>query len=142
MKKLINLSFIYTIAALASGVFYREFTKSLDFTGRTSLAFTHLHLFVLGTMVFLILALFSFHTDILNQKSFKSFFILYNIGLPFMVIMFFVRGILQALETPLSKGADAAIAGISGLSHIIMAIAIVLLFLCLKKIKPNLETSN
>ena len=56
MKKLINLSFIYALAAMASGVFYREFTKFLEFTGRTSLAFTHLHLFVLGTIVLLVLA--------------------------------------------------------------------------------------
>lgn len=142
MKKLINLSFIYAIAALVSGVFYREFTKILDFTGRTTLAFTHLHLFVLGTVVFLILALFSLHTDLLNQKLFKSFFILYNIGLPFMVIMFHVRGILQSLETELSKGADAAIAGVSGISHIIMATAIVLLFFCLKKANPILKISD
>ena len=29
MKKYINISFIYTMAALACGVFYREFTKLL-----------------------------------------------------------------------------------------------------------------
>ena len=54
MRKYINISFMYAIAALLSGVFYREFTKILDFTGNTTLAFTHLHLFVLGTIMFLL----------------------------------------------------------------------------------------
>ena len=137
MKKLINLSFIYALAAMASGVFYREFTKFLEFTGRTSLAFTHLHLFVLGTIVLLVLALFSLHTDLMEQKRFKTFLVLYNIGLPLMVAMFYVRGILQVHETGLSAGLDAAISGVSGIGHIILGIAIVLLFLCLKNAKQR-----
>ena len=48
MKKLINTSFLYLILALAAGVFYREFTKFNSFTGKTTLAVVHTHLFVLG----------------------------------------------------------------------------------------------
>ena len=137
MKKLINTAFIYAIAAMICGIFYREFTKSMSFDGRTTLAFTHLHLFALGTMVFLILALFSLKTDLLMQKKFKAFFLTYNIGLPLMVVMFFVRGILQVLGTPLSAGMNAAISGIAGITHIILGIAIVLMFLCLKDVTIN-----
>lgn len=137
MKKLINTAFIYAIAAMVCGVFYREFTKMMSFEGRTTLAFTHLHLFVLGTFVFLILALFSLQTDLLMQKKFKAFFLTYNIGLPLMVVMFFVRGILQVLGTPLSAGMNAAISGIAGITHIILGVAIVLLFLCLKNVTIN-----
>ncbi|MEG0741279.1 MAG: DUF2871 domain-containing protein [Clostridia bacterium] len=136
MKKFINLSFLYAIAAIVCGVFYREFTKFSGFTGKTTLAFTHLHLFVLGTLIFLIIALFSAHTDLVSQKQFKGFFVLYNIGLPFMTVMFFVRGILQVLGTELSSGANAAISGISGISHCVMTLAIVLLFLSLRKCAP------
>ena len=136
MKKFINLSFLYAIAAIACGVFYREFTKFSGFTGKTTLAVTHLHLFVLGTLVFLIVALFSMHTDLASQKPFRGFFVLYNIGLPFMTVMFFVRGILQVLGTQLSSGANAAISGISGLGHCVMTLAIVLLFLSLRKCTP------
>ncbi|MEG0924646.1 MAG: DUF2871 domain-containing protein [Anaerovoracaceae bacterium] len=139
MKKLINTSFIYFIAAIVCGVFYREFTKFMVFSGRTTLAFTHLHLFVLGVVVFLILALFAINTDLLEQKKFKLFFTMYNIGLPLMVGMFFVRGIVQVLETPLSSGLNAAISGMSGITHIIMTIAIVILFLCLKKCTKTTE---
>ena len=83
MKKYINIAFIYGIAAIACGVFYREFTKFNGFTGKTALAFTHLHLFVLGTLLFLILAIFSQLTDITKQKAFTWFLRLYNVGLPF-----------------------------------------------------------
>ncbi|MGB4984669.1 MAG: DUF2871 domain-containing protein [Erysipelotrichaceae bacterium] len=133
MKKFINLSFMYALFALASGVFYREFTKLLGFSGRTTLAFTHLHLLVLGTLVFLIIGILYQISDINDQKSFKSFMISYNIGLPLMVVMFYVRGIFQTLQVELSKGISAAISGMSGIAHIIMLVAIVLLFTCLKK---------
>lgn len=142
MKKYVNLSFIYAIAAIACGVFYREFTKIIGFTGKTTLAFTHLHLFVLGTIVFLLIAIFSILTNVAEQKQFKTFFLCYNIGLPFMVVMFFVRGITQALQLELSKGISAAISGVSGIAHIIMTVAIVMLFLSLKKSKTVAVVAN
>ena len=37
MKKLLNTAFIYALAAMAGGVFYREFTKFNGFSGRTAL---------------------------------------------------------------------------------------------------------
>ncbi|MEF9840132.1 MAG: DUF2871 domain-containing protein [Lachnospiraceae bacterium] len=137
MKKLLNTSFIYAISAIICGVFYREFTKFMNFNGRTTLAFTHLHLFVLGTGVFLILALFSLQTNLLEQKKFRLFYTTYNIGLPLMILMFFVRGIVQVLETPLSKGMNAAISGMAGVTHIIMTISMILLFLCMKNLSPK-----
>lgn len=135
MKKFINIAFVYAIAAIACGVFYREFTKFNGFTGKTTLAFMHLHLFVLGTFLFLILAIFSHLTDVTEQKIFGYFFKLYNIGLPFMVIMFLIRGIPQVLEIELSKGVSSAISGIAGIAHIIITIAIILLFMALRKSK-------
>ncbi len=133
MKKYINLSFIYAMAAIACGVFYREFTKFHAFTGRTTLAFTHLHLFALGSMMFLLIALFAERTDLESQKTFKPFMILYNIGLPFLTVMFFVRGIFQVLGTPLSSVASAAVSGIAGIGHTILTAALILLFLSLQK---------
>ncbi|MEG1520390.1 MAG: DUF2871 domain-containing protein [Clostridia bacterium] len=133
MKKLINVSFIYALAAIVSGVFYREFTKFLSFTGKTTLAFTHLHFLVMGFILFLILALFASRSNLLEVKQFKWFFTLYNVALPFMVVMLYVRGILQVLGTELSNGASFAISGISGIAHILMTISLVLLFIALKK---------
>ena len=48
MKKLLNTSMAYMIAALAGGVFYREFTKFNGYAGETALGKVHTHLFVLG----------------------------------------------------------------------------------------------
>ena len=37
MKKILNISFIYFLLAMIGGVFYREFTKIIGFTGQTTL---------------------------------------------------------------------------------------------------------
>lgn len=134
MKKYFNIAFTYALLSIASGVFYREFTKFNGFTGKTTLSVTHLHFFVLGTIMFLIIALLVDRTNLQEQKSFQTFMKLYNIALPFMVIMFYVRGIVQVLGVELSKGLNASISGVSGIAHIIMTIAIVMLFMALKKI--------
>ena len=133
MKRFFNLAFLYFILAMVGGVFYREFTKFFGFSGRTTLAFVHVHLLVLGTFLFLLLALFSTNTNLLEQKGLRTFLILYQIALPLMVIMMVIRGILQVLEFPLSKGMNSAISGIAGISHILMAISFVVLFCILKK---------
>ena len=57
MKKYLNISLIYAIAAMVGGVFYREFTKWNGFTGMTALGKVHTHLFLLGMLMFLIIAL-------------------------------------------------------------------------------------
>ena len=133
MKKLLNLAFGYAIAAIVCGVFYREYTKYLSFTGRTTLAFAHVHLFVLGMVVFLLLYQFSLQMNFEKSRKFKIFFILYNIGLPFMVIMLLVRGVVQAAGITLGNSGDAAMSGITGIAHIIMTIAFVFMFLTLKE---------
>lgn len=134
MKKLINISFIYFILAMVGGVFYREFTKYFSFTGKTTLAFVHTHLLALGTIIFLILALFSINTDLLNNKKFNLFLKLYNISLIFMVFIMIVRGILQVLSFQVSPALNASIAGISGISHILITISFCLLFYILKNL--------
>jgi Na+-driven multidrug efflux pump len=133
MKKYLNLSFSYAMAAIVCGVFYREFTKAYAFTGRTTLAFMHLHLFALGTLLFLILGLYAEELDLEKQKSYRIFMRLYNIALPFMVIMFFIRGVAQVSGTALSAAADASVSGIAGISHTLLTIALILLFTSLKK---------
>lgn len=133
MKKLWNTAFGYFLAAMAAGVFYREFTKFNGFTGRTTLAFAHVHLMVLGTVVFLFLGLAAKVTNLTEQKGFHIFCIVYNIALFFMVAMMIVRGIYQTLGTELSRGVDASISGIAGLSHIAIAGALIYLFMIFRK---------
>lgn len=133
MKKYIKISFLYAVLAMASGVFYREFTKFNDFTAKTALSVTHLHLFVLGTIVLLIIGLLAERSNLEAVKTFRPAMIVYHIGLPFMVTMFYVRGILQVLGSDLSQAADLAVSGVAGIGHVLMATGIVLLFVSLMK---------
>lgn len=133
MKKYINYSFCYALMAMAGGVFYREFTKFLGFTDVTALGKVHVHFFLLGMVVFLLVALFAGQYDLEKQKHFQLFMILYNMGVPMVGILMLVRGILQVLGTPLSSGADAAISGIAGIGHILTGVGLVLLLIILKK---------
>ena len=59
MKKYINISIIYAVLAMVGGVFFREFTKYNSFEGTTALGKVHVHLFLLGMVVYLLVALFN-----------------------------------------------------------------------------------
>lgn len=137
MRKYVNLSFIFALLGLASGVFYREFTKFNDFEGTTALAFGHVHFLVLGAIVLLLVGIVNDRWDLERFASFAWFERLYLVGLPFMIVMFYVRGILQVLGTELGSGADAAISGIAGLAHILVGAGIVALYLAMRKAFPK-----
>ena len=68
MKKYLNISLIYAIAAMAGGVFYREFTKFNCYTGVTALGKVHTHLFLLGMLIFMLIALYAAPTNLQKQK--------------------------------------------------------------------------
>lgn len=133
MKKYLNISLIYAIAAMVGGVFYREFTKWNGFTGMTALGKVHTHLFLLGMLMFLIIALFAEHHDLQKQKLFRVFLWVYNIGVPLTAVMLAVRGIAQVLNVSLSSAANASISGIAGIGHILTGVGLVLLLISLKK---------
>lgn len=134
MKKMINTAFVYMILGLAAGVFYREYTKLSGFEGLTVLKGLHPHLLALGMGMFLILALFVKALPGLQQeKSFGWFYGLYNAGLAGSVIMMIVRGILQVQGTMLSADMNAAVSGIAGVCHIVLAIGLFCLFAGLRK---------
>lgn len=133
MKKYLNISLIYAILAMVGGVFYREFTKLNGYTGVTALGKVHTHLFLLGMVMFLIIALFSKHNDLNNSKLFRSFLWIYNIGVSLTAIMFVVRGVMQVLNVTLSNGASASISGVAGIGHILTGIGIIMLIVSLKK---------
>lgn len=137
MKKYLNIAYVYAIAALVGGVFYREFTKWNGFTGVTALGKVHTHLFMLGMFLFLIVALFAQNTDLESQKSFRLFLKVHNIGLPLTTIMMVVRGITEVLDIPLSKGLNASISGLAGIGHILLAISLISFLTALKKIAKS-----
>ncbi len=137
MKKYLNISLVYAVAALAAGVFYREFTKLNGYTGVCELGKVHPHLFILGMLVFLVVALFAAHNDLKKFKTFRAFLCIYNIGVPLSAVMLAVRGVCRVLDLPLSSGATAAISGIAGIGHILAGAGIILLILALRKTAKN-----
>lgn len=137
MKKYLDFSLAYAIAAMAGGVFYREFTKFNGFTGVTALGKVHAHLFLLGMLVFLVVALFAAHNDPAKIRTFRVFLWTYNIGVPLTAIMLLVRGVTQVLGLDLTAGASAALSGIAGIGHILTGIGIILLLVSLKKMAGN-----
>ena len=137
MKKYLNYSLSYGVMGLVCGVYFREFTKIMGFSGVTTLSKAHPHLLMLGTRLFLIVALFSERLILEKEKTFTLFMRIYNIGLPLTVLMMLIRGTLQVLGTPLSKGLNASISGIAGIGHILLGAGLILLIASLKKAKEK-----
>lgn len=133
MKKYLNISLTYAIAAMVGGVFYREFTKLCGYTGVTMLGKVHTHLFLLGMLIFLIVALFAERYELTRVRVFRVFLWVYNIGVPLTAIMMLVRGVMQVLGLSLTNAVSASISGIAGIGHILTGIGIILLLFSLKK---------
>ena len=62
---------------------------------------------------------------------------IYNIGLPLTVLMMLIRGTLEVIAAPLSKGLNASISGIAGIGHILLGAGLILLIVSLKKAKEK-----
>ena len=134
MKKYLNISLAYAIASMVGGIFYREFTKYNEFTGITALSKVHAHLFLLGMLVFLVVALYGAHNDLQKIKTFRVFLWTYNVGVSLTSVMLAVRGVAQVRGLALSTVANASISGIAGIGHILTGIGIILLLLSFKKL--------
>ena len=137
MKKYLNYSLSYGVMGLVCGVYFREFTKVMGFSGVTTLSKAHPHLLMLGTILFLIVALFSERLILEKEKTFTLFMRIYNIGLPLTVLMMLIRGTLEVIGAPLSKGLNASISGIAGIGHILLGAGLILLIVSLKKAKEK-----
>ena len=129
MKKFINLSLVYAVLGLASGVFFREFEK-YNHIEDSALGVVHGHLLGLGCLFFLLVLILDKLFSISGTASFRVFFVTYNIGLPITILMMFARGILKV---ELGKGLDASISGMAGIGHILVAIGLVALLAALRK---------
>lgn len=128
-KRYANLALVYAVIAMIFGVFYREFTKFEQFTGRTNLSVMHTHYFLLGMFFFLILMLIEKNFAFSGQKQVGVLLITYQLGLNITGLGFLMRGLTQVWGTNLSRGMDASISGIAGIGHIFLGISLVLLLL-------------
>ena len=120
----------WTGLGLAAGLYYREFTRQLDFTGQTQLSVAHTHALALGMLMLLaVLALakvFPF-----EAQAIRLFTWLWNSALALTFGMLVFKGTLQVLGSPLAE--SKAIAGVSGLGHMLLTGTLVYLFLSLRK---------
>ena len=131
MRKLFYAAFAYMVLGVASGLFYREFTKINGFPegAPTQLGLVHTHLLVLGFIVLLIVLLLEKSFALSESRLFGWFFWIYNAGLVLTSAMLVWHGSLTVLGEESSK----TIAGIAGLGHILLSAGMVLLFLALRK---------
>ena len=136
MKRYMNTALVYAVRAMAGGVFYREFTKFVDFTGKTTLSVVHTHYFMLGMALFLLLLLLEKSFSFTTARTGRVL-IVYHVGLNLTAVMFLVRGVTQALGTALSSGMYAAISGVAGIGHILLGVSLVLLLLQVKRALPS-----
>lgn len=132
MKKYANSALFYAIAAMVFGVFYREFTKFMGFTGESALSVMHTHYFMLGMVMFLLMLLLEKQFAFTNGKTGRVLLV-YHAGLNLTGVMFLIRGVAQVLGTPLSSGMNAAISGMARIGHILLGVSMVLLLVQIKK---------
>lgn len=132
-KRYFNAAIVYASLALACGVFYREFTKYMEFTGKTNLAFLHTHYFMLGMFFFLALALLERAFAFSAQKGIKGWVTVYHIGLNITTACLFLRGLAQATETVLSPALNGSLSGVSGIGHILLGSSILALLILVRR---------
>ncbi|GAA1155707.1 DUF2871 domain-containing protein [Microbacterium oxydans] len=131
MRRLFSAAFAYMLVGVASGLFYREFTKINDFPEgeSTQLGLVHTHLLVHGFVVLLIVLLLEKAFTLSESRLFGWFFWLYNAGLVLTTATMIWHGSL----TVLGQESSGMIAGIAGLGHILLSAGMILLFLALRK---------
>lgn len=132
MRRYSNLAILYAVLAIAGGVFYREFTKFNGFDGKTTLSVVHTHYFMLGMVFFLLLLALEKAFGFAGTKTGRLLCI-YQIGLNLTAAMLVVRGVTQVTGGQPSAGWDAAISGMAGIGHILLAISLLLLLLQVRR---------
>jgi uncharacterized integral membrane protein len=141
MRRIFYAASAYLVLGLASGLYYREFTKSNDYTaadGFTQLSVVHTHLLTLGVIMLLIVLVLEKVFTLSNSKAFSWFFWVYNLGLIVTASTMVINGTLHVLGQETSK----ALTGISGSGHMLLTAAFILLFVVIgNRIKADTKQS-
>lgn len=135
-RRLAYAAATYTGLGLASGLLYRELTRGKD-PVITQLSVTHTHFLALGTLVFLAALTMEKLYGLSQRREMTYFWWVYNVGLVTATSMMITKGIMQ-----LDGGGDSpAIAGISGLGHIMLTVGFACFFVALVK-RVNATTAD
>lgn len=124
MKKLYYAAVVYAVLGLGFGLFFREYTKTHDFTGFTQLAVMHTHLLALGMLVMLIVLALEKVFELSKTKWFNLFFWHYNAGLLLTVAMMLVVGMRDVAGQTSTPMLD----GIAGLGHVVITVSLIFFF--------------
>jgi len=126
---LTRLAALWTALGLIGGLGYRELTRSQGFEGSTQLAVVHTHALVLGTLMMLVLLVLNQLFGLAADRRFRWGVWTWTVGAAITIGMQSVKGSLQVLDS--GAATSKALAGISGLGHMTLTAAFVLLFLAL-----------
>src|SRR5690606_33653926 len=130
------------LVGVASGLFFREFTKMNDFPegGWTQLSVVHTHLLVLGFIVTLLVLLLEKAFNISSHRKLYAWFMgTYHAGVIITAGMQLTHGMLTVLDIESS----AMISGIAGLGHMALTAGMILLFIMLRRSVPaSLKTDQ
>lgn len=128
MKKVLQTSLSYVAGGFLAGVYFREITRFNDFDGITTLSIVHVHVLLWGVAFLLLFGIIAHHFGH-SLTDAKVAWVLYHCGLIITVAGMLVKGTLQVVGSyaALSGGAVAAIAGISGVGHLLLATGVFLI---------------
>lgn len=129
-RKLFISAATYGILGLAAGLFWRTYTEHMGMQESSHLAVLHTHILILGFFFFLIaLILERVFTLSAQKKLFNLFFVHYTTGLVVAIASMFIIGLIEAGGGAVSP----ALAGISGIGHILITAGIILLIATISK---------
>ena len=132
LNLLLTMAFGYMALGMASGLFYREFTKANGFKDGGApgqLGLTHTHLLTLGFFVFLmILMLEKLFTLSRRPKLWGWFLGIYNAGVLITAVGMVWHGCLTILKIE----GNPMIAGIAGMGHMLVTAGFVMLWVLLR----------
>lgn len=138
LKTILEMAYVNLILGLSGGVFYREFTKLFGYTDNTFLGKIHVHVLVLGFICLLIVYLLAVQRQtLLSLKQLKRAVFIWNSGLLVTVVFLWLHGIIEVTGAYYGKIPKAAISGLAGIGHIILAIGLASTMLCFLKAEPK-----
>lgn len=133
MMRIFYTAFAYGITGVLSGLYYRELTKANDFFDRSTsqLPLVHTHFLVLGFIFLLIVLALEkiFSISASAPRAFAWFYWTWTLGVLITGGMMLVMGTMTVLGADASS---AALAGIAGIGHILLTVAVVLLFVSMR----------
>ncbi|MGO0576014.1 DUF2871 family protein [Ornithinimicrobium panacihumi] len=137
----------WTAIGLAGGLYYREFTKlnEFDFASPSQLGLVHTHALTWGTIFMLVLLGLGVLMPALTRDKWMRWGVhLLNAGLVLTVGMMAFKGSVQILDKPWAD--SPALAGVSGLGHMTLTAALILLLLAIgrqtKTVQARLDSAS